>query len=132
MKSTAEYVIEQFEHSKLHVEDIVHKMYKYAKLMNRAPQLGDFVPVKDGKPMIDPEELKGVRNDSMVSAIEQKNYEQDYKEALDRCIFEGFEVVANTGMLVRLSNGDFSIDFMDCECKYDRIEQLPKNRNLAF
>ena len=39
---------------------------------------------KNGKPMKHPNEVADIVNDSMIGAIQLKNYKLDYKEALER------------------------------------------------
>jgi len=76
-----EYTIEQLESNSLNINsDVIQKIYNYAKLTNRQPKLGDFVPCdEDGDVMDEPIDT--------IGGVEL--YAKRYQAAQDRVIFKG-------------------------------------------
>jgi len=83
------------EHPASHdYEYLLGKFLKYAQLLQKPLELEMLMPCKDdGTPMVPPERLKDIVNESMRGAIQYKNYvEIDYPEALEKVLFIGFDI----------------------------------------
>jgi len=108
MKSTAEYVIELAKEYRSDFDYAFRCALPYAKLMNRAPQLGDFVPCKDGK-VLEIEDCSCLATNNRSHICPASCY-KDYRQALDRCIFEGFEVVETDTDYIQLRSKELKLD----------------------
>lgn len=88
----------------------------YIEFVSKPISLGQFVPCdSSGKYMKHPDEIEDMVNDSMIGAIQAKNYDAEYKEALSRMLFVGFKVVepSTSEIAVYKENGNVRISFID-------------------
>lgn len=75
--------------------------------------------------------------------ITNKNVEEDFEDCYNyaklmvkrpelrdfigyEAIFKDFKMMGQVGNVYRISNGSTRIDFINGECKYETIEELPK------
>jgi hypothetical protein len=93
-KTLHDYVIEQYNTSQDNSIDRLanfSRCFRYAKLTNRPPKLGDFIPCdEDGNVLEEPKNFEQwTRKELNVSYyIDSNNYVQ-YQAAKDRVIFKG-------------------------------------------
>lgn len=98
-----DYVLENYKELVFHrdtpYDDTIVSMwssiYDYANFLKQPPKLGDFIPCdKEGKPLEKPDAHKTWRKEMGGIIYLEKLFEEvkDYKEALERVLFEGFEV----------------------------------------
>ena len=139
-----DYVIEQFEKWRSFPSEKSSYLvcYNFAKLTNRAPRLGDFVPCdEDGNVLEEPNlddfifeehpELVGNPKEYNYDAFEK--YLNEYQAAQDRVIFAGdWEVVQSfeSHTVIQNENG-VRIIFVGKEVsigskEINRIEELPR------
>ena len=135
--TTNEYVIEQLEENGYMA---IAPVLNFAKLTNRAPRLGDFVPTdEDGNVLKEPNASMEKYNHYNVvqSTFQLRLYESDvskYQTAKDKVIFAGDWEVLETGFdtlthhyldseylgksysLTVISNGTHNIEFRDNDC----------------
>jgi hypothetical protein len=72
--------------------------------------LGDFIPCKDGKPLRKP--LPESEWEKSCFTIEYcKKWKEEYQQALDRVVYEGFELNHIGEIWYFIGNGDMKIKF---------------------
>ena len=135
-KTLHEYVIEQYNTSQDNSIDRLanfSRCFRYAKLTNRPPKLGDFIPCdEDGNVLEEPEQYL----DSSINDDWSKGKKKQYKAAKDRVIFKGdWRNHVQAGQSIWITNGKFTLRFSKEQdmCllgvagfdHVDRIEDLP-------
>jgi len=89
----------------------LYRIYNYANLLSRQPQLSDFVPCgKDGLPIEYNKTASEIFADDNGHCRVISKEESAYIKALDKVLFKGFFVSANNGNVV-ITNGSISILF---------------------
>jgi len=125
-----DYVIEKFDNAVFYPATVLIKIKDYAKLTNRAPKLGDFVPCgDDGNVLIEPSsDGKGFQD-----LGEWKDAVKKYAKAYNQVIFEGdWMVIGERNHYTVFIDERFVIEFLpdgniSANGKFvTRIEDLPK------
>lgn len=129
-KTLHEYTIEQLSDLDC---TAVSNVLNYAKLTNRQPKLGDFVPCDDEGNVL--EKPKGFDNKKILSGADYQTPDwmlrcQQYQQALDRVIFKGdWEIHYINETETCIHNGAYQISFTKNRCfcmnYVNRIEDLP-------
>ena len=106
---------------------------KFAKLTNRAPRLGDFIPCDEDENVLEKPIDKAYSKENAPKEFDE--YVPIYRAAQDRVIFSGdWELVAGSNCVI--SNGELMLRFIGdvtdiirkglIEKSINRIEELPR------
>jgi len=118
-KTLHEYVIDCYYNNKIEndgvSEQLLIDIIYFAKLTNRTPKLGDFIPCdEEGNVLDEPVDT--------IGGVEF--YAKKYQAAKDRVIFKGdWECLGFHGDVAWIQLTDRSINI---HLDYDRIEDLPR------
>jgi hypothetical protein len=112
-KTLHEYVIDCYYNNKIEndgvSEQLLIDIIYFAKLTNREPELGDFIPCdEEGNPFPLTQKVSFVNGEN----VENWEISKEYKAAKDRVIFKGdWEVVKLGSDYIILANEKDSISF---------------------
>lgn len=101
----------------------------YKELIVQSPALGQFIPCdKEGKPMEQPESLKGYYETDKVGMIKEKEFVIQFQQAVDAVLFEGWrhDTNASDEDVIFITDGINCLEFEEgSEVKlneYDPVE----------